>query len=156
MERFKKSFEFNKTMSEDIPKPFIDIFKVTMDSKNRIVVPAEYRRIIAGRNSDAQTSIYLVTDERMGEKYLAAFDQQGLRDSWPYIENCAISRSNMEFQGRIIVPERCLEHSGLEQSITNDVIVAASPSGGHFEIWKKERFDKGYKICIPKIKIWEL
>lgn len=128
-----------------------------LDSKNRVVIPAQYRRLMSERNTEKENSLYMIADERNECAYVAVFDRVGLTDVWPYTNCAQICHRDMEnSQGRVVVPEELVAHAGLEDAVESQIIIAASPSGNHFEIWRADNFDRGYRVDIKLPRIWEL
>ena len=154
IEKFKRRGVKDKCMSEDPSLLFDGKFSISLDRKNRLNIPAQYRDVLKMRNADG-TAIWVVPDSRNDVPYLACFDKRDWSKNWTNVPGSLSTRLKVEKYTRILLPERLIQHAQLVTGL-DGIVIAASPSHQHFEIWKNELYDKGYKIEIQGPKPWEL
>ncbi|MBO4413699.1 MAG: division/cell wall cluster transcriptional repressor MraZ [Clostridia bacterium] len=117
---------------------FCGEYSHTLDSKNRIILPSKLReqlgqRVVLAKNVDKCVTLY--TEEKWAQFC-------GKLDSLPDIETRRVRRflystafeTELDSQGRILVPPKLCEYAGLEKSVT---VIGV---GDHVEIWDSEEW----------------
>jgi len=129
-------------MSADSLRIFVGSFPRTLDNKRRLLIPAEFRRLLQGRNVSEKV-VYLVRNDRNNANYLSVFDSYLWKDVHQSMPQGLGSKCDMDDTGRIMIPQLYTDHAGLETCVKS-TIFAASPNGTHLEIWNRISFDRGY------------
>jgi MraZ protein len=116
-------------------------FEHSVDSKGRVSVPAKFRDIIAERyegklvmtmDLDRCVTIYPLEEwERVEEKIRNVPQmQKEVKDYMRFIFSAA-TESDLDRQGRILIPSGLREHAGISKSVVVVGII------NKFEIWDK-------------------
>lgn len=131
---------------------FTGIYEHTIDTKNRLAIPSEVRRRLrssAGGGKDEGIRLYVTLDqskqslcvwpEKQFENRAAQLDQsqRGAQEMLAY-ERLFFSLTHdveVDKQGRIRLPERLLEMSGLGGEVT---VIGVND---HLEIWDRKTWD---------------
>ncbi len=117
----------------------------TLDAKNRLTVPARYRReladgVVMGRTADQQpcVGIWLSDDyDRYTERALA--EMPPISPERIELQRFLFGNSadgDLDAAGRLMLPAFLMEHAGLEREV---VVVGV---GDHLELWSRERWNE--------------
>ncbi len=131
-------------------------FRGKTDKQGRIVIPAKLRSLIsAGSNGH----VYLIKGL---ENCLFIFSEKEWKNQSTKLKDLPFTKgdprtftrlffsgafqSNVDKQGRILIPSNLLEHAGITENI---VIIGA---GTRIELWDETRWDK---YCADSLKTYE-
>ena len=116
-----------------------------IDRKGRVSVPAEFRAVLARRNSTKVVlypALHVAAIEGAGEDYLTELNRQ--MEQWPahsqerddFLDAImpSIPQLNFDREGRILLPESLIAHAKLADSAT------FVGRGQSFQIWSAEGF----------------
>lgn len=115
----------------DYHVPFRGNFNHTIDTKGRVSLPSEFRKILAGRNENSVVITNYISDgsrciEGFGLGAWEAFEQK-LREKSRFspklqkLENFYLSRASecpIDGSGRILLPNHLRSYAGLEKVVT--------------------------------------
>jgi MraZ protein len=134
---------------------FVDFHELVVDEKNRLLVPAEFRkRLDPERDGEA---FYLTTGTINGKpwlyteryyEYLASRDPGDLmpgedRNAFEQMYFALASRLEIDRQGRILIPEKTLKRLGLGKEVTMCGV------RDHLELWNSDDWET-YRIDLEK------
>lgn len=123
---------------------FLSTFTNKIDRKGRVSVPADYRAVLARRNSPRLVlypAVHYQAVEGAGEDYLAELDRQieslpplsEERDNLIFAIKPAIRHLAFDSEGRVMLSDDLIQHAGLGET-------AMFVGRGHnFQIWTPER-----------------
>ena len=134
----------------------------SIDSKNRLMIPARYRDVLA---EEKVRGLYATVDVFEGDRYLALYPTKGWEELLKRNEELARRDPDIALyvrkllwdaeqlvpdkQGRLMMPERLMESAGLG----NRVVLVGQ--GGHLEVWDEMRwkaFDAKAAGQLPKLQ----
>jgi MraZ protein len=119
---------------------FVNHYEHSLDSKNRLVLPAKFRGKLGDRVYLARqdNSLGVYSETAFGETSQRLLDQVRLGEIDPQAR-LAFASSTVEIEidsaGRITIPQKLREYADL----TGDVIVAGALT--HVEIWDREAYE---------------
>jgi MraZ protein len=140
---------------KEVPSMFRGSFEHRVDSKGRVSVPAKFRDIIAERyegklvmtmDLDRCVTIYPLEEwERVEEKIRNVPQmQKEVKDYMRFIFSAA-TESDLDRQGRILIPPGLREHAGISKSVVVVGII------NKFEIWDKTTWNARRSQSSDKI-----
>jgi MraZ protein len=140
---------------KEVPSMFRGSFEHSVDSKGRVSVPAKFRDIIAERyegklvmtmDLDRCVTIYPLEEwERVEEKIRNVPQmQKEVKDYMRFIFSAA-TESDLDRQGRILIPPGLREHAGISKSVVVVGII------NKFEIWDKTTWNARRSQSSDKI-----
>ncbi len=126
---------------------FLSTFTNKIDRKGRVSVPADYRAVLARRNSPRLVlypAVHYPAIEGAGEDYLAELDRRieslpplsQERDDLVFAIKPAIHHLAFDSEGRVMLSDDLVRHAGLSEAA---VFVGL---GASFQIWTPERWDE--------------
>ncbi len=130
-------------------------YELTIDDKNRLLIPAEVRRsIVPERDGDA---FYLIVGvnrllwlypELNYEQLVSTASPELVPDadslSYDQLNFAMASRIEWDKQGRVLLPEKMLKRTGLEREIT---LIGA---GNHLELWNRPAWEQHREELFQK------
>ncbi|MGF1633120.1 MAG: division/cell wall cluster transcriptional repressor MraZ [Phycisphaerae bacterium] len=133
--------------SNEFPDVLIGDHELTIDEKNRLLVPSEIRRQLDPTQSGITLILTVGNNGRAWlypEGWYRAIVSKRSRDIEPGFQEQAFNlahfarstRLNWDKQGRILLPEKTLRRTGLEREVTLLCV------GDHMEIWNRDTWDR--------------
>jgi MraZ protein len=134
---------------------FVDSHELAIDEKNRLLVPAEFRkRLDVERDGEA---FYLTTGTINGKpwlyteryyEYLASRDPGDLlpgedQNAFEQMYYALASRLEIDKQGRILIPEKTLKRLGLGKELTMCGV------RDHLELWNRDEWE-AYRTSLEQ------
>jgi MraZ protein len=124
---------------------FLSTFTNKIDRKGRVSVPADYRAVLARRNSPRivlYPAVHYAAIEGAGEDFLAELDRRieslpplsEERDNLIFAIKPAIRHLAFDSEGRVMLSDDLIQHAGLGETA---VFVGL---GANFQIWTPERW----------------
>ncbi len=134
--------------AKELPLAFRGNFTHTLDSKGRINLPVDFRRVLSAAGEQAVVLTNYISDgarclEGFGVKAWAEFERK-LREKSRFssklqkLENYYLSRAAecpVDGNGRILLPQHLREYAGIEREVT----FTSSIHG--FRVWDKRVWD---------------
>ncbi len=119
---------------------FSGTYQHTVDSKNRLFIPAKFRELL-GDNFMVMQNVEGCLDIITAEARDAIVEKLSLL---PRTQTCKIKRflfsgagdCNPDSQGRVVIPKQLIDFAELEKNV---LIIGA---GDHIEIWNEEKLEK--------------
>lgn len=119
--------------------------EATLDSKKRVALPSDIRKVIHIR-SPSNSLIYCVVAHKKAFRYLAIYDAAGFKEKFLEFDAALYSSYKPDDQSRILVKNWQVFWAELERR----VMFAASPKGTHFELWNFDNYQKYRQDILPK------
>ena len=118
---------------------FVNQYEHSLDSKNRLVLPARFRLKLGDKVFLAPqgSSLAVYSEEAFNETFQRLLDQVRSKEIDPQARLAFAARTveiDIDSAGRITIPQRLREFANL----TDDVIVAGAYT--HVEIWDREAY----------------
>ena len=118
---------------------FSGTYQHTVDSKNRLFIPAKFRELL-GESFMIMQNVEGCLDIITAQSRDAIVEKLSLlpRSQTAKIKRFLFSAAGdctPDSQGRVVVPKQLVEFAGLEKNV---LIIGA---GDHIEIWNEERFE---------------
>ena len=120
-------------MIEDAALSFSGIYSMKLDSKGRLSVPSQYRKLMVSRNNKFASVVYLQKNTYKERPALSVFDAYALT-GLAYPDFSSLDRQIIDMQGRIILKPDQISYAKL----IPDVSFVASTDGTHLVIIPKE------------------
>ena len=134
-------------------KMFVNHINAKLDAKGRVVIPANYRKILAenvtlyGRLDSSNRYLIIYTEEAWEEKYA---DLRSRLDEFDEEDNITLMKftddtveMTVDKQGRLLLPKKQKESLGIESDIT------FAGMGDRFAIWNKDTYEQQYRERTP-------
>jgi MraZ protein len=136
---------------------FLSTFTNKIDRKGRVSVPADYRAVLARRNSPRLVlypAVHYQAVEGAGEDYLAELDRRieslpplsEERDNLVFAIKPAIRHLAFDSEGRVMLSDDLIQHAGLGETA---VFVGL---GANFQIWTPERWAEQSRQALEKVR----
>lgn len=126
-------------------KPYIGLYEHNMDSKGRVMIPAELREQLG-------ETFYITSGL---DNCIFVFDEENFREMDSHLRDLSINRKNerafqrmfyaparqvtLDSHGRILIPQHLREHANLKKNLV------ITGNANRVEIWDKETRDKYYE-----------
>ena len=124
---------------------FRGIYEHQLDDKNRLRIPAKFRKILTGENGDMTYSfarglngcIYVFADDVLDEISEELADERiGDSSFGSLLFSAYVFSAEEDAQGRVVLPSRLKAIAG----ISKDIVTVGR--GRRLEIWAADRFNK--------------
>ncbi len=132
--------------SQEPLEDFVKDYTLTLDNKNRVVMPAKFRKTIAARNPSNARHILYFTVNRMhlALPFYTIYDTKQYAIVRDKIPGHLCDRLSLDAQHRFIIPEPVLSHVRLKTG--GKLILEASEDNTHIRMWSEGRW-RLWNLC---------
>lgn len=125
---------------------FAGEFRLKLSSKQRLILPKDFREQIYLRNDGPKQYVQLLPAVRNGEPFIACYDAWGWKRKYPnlkkVLKGAETNRREIREQGRMVMPRWLCVYARLVPG--EEVVIAASPEFTYIEMWNEEAYRNGY------------
>ncbi len=109
-----------------------------MESRSRLVIPAQHREIIAAVYPEKKDVVWSIAEKRANVPYILIFDSARLKAYWHLIDARELTKYELDDQGRITL--NLLQQVQANFKKGDSVKIVALYDGEAFEIWNADNF----------------